>query len=113
MGIDGEGFVGKLLKRMSVAGSMMTREQRAGLARLMLRWPEGRAVLLAKSETDHFLVELCESYDLACEAARYWLKSSAANGAAVAEEYRCLTAELESDIRRRAGIGSSCTTVPT
>lgn len=91
----------------------MTREQRAGLARLMLRWPEGRAVLLAKSETDHFLVELCESYDLACEAARYWLKSSAANGAAVAEEYRCLTAELESDIRRRAGIGSSCTTVPT
>jgi hypothetical protein len=60
MGIDGEGFVGKLLKRMSVAGSMMTREQRAGLARLMLRWPEGRAALHLKAASDAALRDLCE-----------------------------------------------------
>ncbi len=105
---------GDVLLAGSPAGvAKMTKERRAGLARLMLRWPEGRAALRMKSESDPVLIELCEGYDLACEAAAYWLKSSAANAAAIAEEYRCLIAELESDIRQRASMGSLCTTVPT
>lgn len=50
---------------VSVVWSMMTREQRAGLARLMLRWPEGRSELRLKGASDDILLDLCEDYDLA------------------------------------------------
>ncbi len=53
----------------------MTREQRAGLARLMLRWPEDRAALRLAGASDHILLDLCEGYDLACDAAVYWSSS--------------------------------------
>lgn len=51
---------------------MVTGEQQAGLARLMLRWPEGRVVLRLAGNADQILLDLCESYDLACAASDYW-----------------------------------------
>lgn len=91
----------------------MTAEQRAGLARLMLRWSEGRAALRMKRALDSMLIDLCEDYGLACEVATYRLNSNTANAATIAEDYRRLVAELELDIHQRAGAGSSFTTVPT
>lgn len=99
MGLDGKGFVGKLLKLISVAGSMMTREQRAGLARLMLRWTEGRAALHLQAASDDDFLELCESYELACDASAYWSSSNAAGAGGIADEYRLLISELEVEAR--------------
>jgi hypothetical protein len=41
----------------------------------MLRWPEGRATLRLAGASDDLLLDLCESYHLACDAANYWAKS--------------------------------------
>lgn len=88
---------------------MMTREQRAGLARLMLRWPEGRAALRLKAASDLTLLDLCEGYELACDAAIYWSKSNAPGAVAIADEYRDIVAELEVEIRERANLVSEFT----
>lgn len=90
----------------------MTREQRAGLARLMLRWPEGRAALRAKEASNETLLDLCESYDLACNAAIHWSKSDTPGAAEIADEYRGLIAELEFEARQRASMTTSFTEVP-
>lgn len=90
---------------------MTTREQRAGLARLMLRWPEGRAALRQNSAFDQMLLDLCESYDLACDAATYWSKTNSPGSAAIADEYRWIVSELEFEIRARASL-ASCFTEP-
>ena len=63
---------------------MMTREQRAGIARLMLRWPEGRAALREKGTLDEILLDLYEGYELACDAAIYWSKSNVPGAAVIA-----------------------------
>lgn len=80
----------------------MTREQRAGLARLMLRWPEGRAALHLKAASDVIFLDLCESYELACDASAYWSSSRAAGARGIADEYRLLISELEFEARERA-----------
>ncbi|WP_146170181.1 hypothetical protein [Bosea sp. 124] len=79
----------------------MTQEQRAGLARLMLCWPEGRAALRLMSASDIPLLDLCEAYNLACNAAAYWSKSNSANAAEIADEYRSLVPEIEAEARQR------------
>ena len=89
---------------------MMTREQRAELARLMLRWPGDRETLRLAGASDNLLLDLCESYDLACDASAYWSKSTATGAVEIADEYRCLVAELEVEARERAS-GASRTTV--
>jgi hypothetical protein len=79
----------------------MEQAQRRGLARLMLRWPDRRAALREKCARDPPLVELCEAYEAACEAAAYWAKSSAAIGRERAEEYNTLASATEQDILER------------
>lgn len=102
-GIDGE----RLVAQTGVTGaSMTTHEQRAGLARLMLRWPEVRATLRERSASDEILLGLCESYDLACNAAVHWSTSDSPGAAAIADEYRGLVTELEFEARQRASAAS-------
>lgn len=79
----------------------MEQAQRRGLARLMLRWPDRRASLREKCGHDPRLVELCEAYEDACEAAAYWAKSPAAIGPERAEEYHALASATEQDILER------------
>ena len=67
---------------------MMTREQRAGLARLMLHWPERREALRLAGASDDLLLELCETYDLACDASAYWSKSTLPGADEIADDYR-------------------------
>ena len=88
---------------------MMTREQRAGIARLMLRWPEGRAALREKGTLDEILLDLYEGYELACDAAIYWSKSNVPGAAVIADEYRDIVSELEFEIRERANMASRAT----
>ena len=88
---------------------MMTREQRAGIARLMLRWPEARAALRLKGASDQMLLDLCEGYELACDAVIYWSKSNVPGAAAIADEYRDIASELEFEIRERANMASRAT----
>lgn len=76
----------------------MDQAQKRGLARLMLRWPERRAQLRQRFAQDPRLVELCEAYETACEAAAYWTKSSAPVGPERAEEYQALMRATEQDI---------------
>jgi len=70
----------------------MTRDERAGLARLMLRWPDRRLELVRASRTR--LLESFEAYELACDAAAAWSKRSDL----IADEYLQLIAELELEI---------------
>ncbi|MDU0339998.1 hypothetical protein [Bosea rubneri] len=79
----------------------MEQAQRRGLARLMLRWPNRRTELREKFARDQRLVELCEAYEAACEAAAYWAKSAAAVGKQRAEEYNALASATEQDILER------------
>lgn len=83
---------------------MMTREQRAGLARLMLRWPERREALRLAGASDDLLLELCETYDLACDASAYWSKSTLPGSDEIADDYRNLVAELEAEAREWASV---------
>ena len=76
----------------------MDRAQKRGLARLLLRWPERRAVLRQRFSQDPRLVELCEAYETACEAAAYWSKSTDAIGPARARVYQSLATDTEQDI---------------
>ncbi|RDJ24262.1 hypothetical protein DWF00_04055 [Bosea caraganae] len=76
----------------------MEQVQKRGLARLMLRWPAQRAELRRRFAQDPRLVELCEAYETACEAAAYWTKSPAPVGPERAEEYRALITATEQDI---------------
>lgn len=79
----------------------MEQAQRRGLARMMLRWPDRRAVLREKYGRDPRLVELCEAYEAACEAAAYWSKSPSAVGLERTEEYNALASATEQDILER------------
>lgn len=79
----------------------MEQAQKRGLARLMLRWPERRVQLRERFARDPRLVELCEAYETACEAATYWTKSSAPAGPERAEEYHALASATEQDILTR------------
>lgn len=85
---------------------MTTHEQRAGLARLMLRWPEDRAALREKGASDEILLDLCESYDLACNAAAHWSKLDTPGAAGIADEYRSIVFELEFEVRERTSMAS-------
>lgn len=110
MGFDGKGFVGEILKLINVVGpSMMTREKNgwAGAAHAP-RWPEGRVVLRQKGASDSMLIDLCESYELACAAA-YWSKSDAPRAVEIADECRFLISELEFEARERASVAARIT----
>lgn len=85
----------------------MTREQRAGLARLMLRWPEGRATLRLAGASDDLLLDLCESYHLACDSANYWAKSDSSRAKQIADEYRFLISESEFEVIQRVSIAET------
>jgi hypothetical protein len=80
---------------------VMSREQKAGLARLMLIWPEGRAAVRSMAMSDAILLELCECYELACGAADFWSKSNSFGSAVIANEYTAILTELEHEIRHR------------
>ncbi|MGW9329217.1 hypothetical protein [Bosea sp. NPDC055594] len=98
---DGQRFVAET----GITGAdMTTRGQRAGFARLMLRWPGGRATLLEKGTSDETLLDLCESYDLACNAAVHWSKSDKPRAADIACEYRGLIFELEIEAREMVNV---------
>lgn len=88
---------------------MMTREQRAGLARLMLRWPEGRAALRLKGASDLMMLELCAGYERACDAATYWSKSNSPGAISIADEYRDIDSKSEVEFRERANMASLTT----
>lgn len=75
----------------------MTREERAGLARLMLKWPARREELFRASQTS--LLEMFEVYELACDAAIVWSKCSED----IAGEFRQIVVELEHDIAEALG----------
>ncbi|WP_248310003.1 hypothetical protein [Bosea sp. WAO] len=79
----------------------MEQAQRRGLARLMLRWPNRRTELREKFARDPRLVELCEAYEAACEAAAYWAKSPATVSKQRLEEYNALASATEQDILER------------
>jgi hypothetical protein len=79
----------------------MDKAQKRGLARLMLRWPERRAVLRQHYAEDPGFAELCDAYETACDAALYWAKSTAPVGAERAEEYQALMTATEQDILHR------------
>lgn len=76
----------------------MDQAQKRGLARLLLRWPERRSELRQRFAWDPRLVELCEAYEVACEAAAYWSKSSDEVGPARVREYQSLAIDTEQDI---------------
>ena len=78
----------------------MDATRKRGLARLMLRWPDRRAVLTERVLTDPSVSELCEAYETACEAIGYWTKSAAPIAGQRCEEYRSLAIETEQDILR-------------
>ncbi|MGO4176001.1 hypothetical protein [Bosea sp. TAF32] len=73
----------------------MTPEQKAGLARLMLRWPERREQLKRAAER---CIDLYEGYELAWRAYVRWTQQTEPNAAAIAEEYRKILIELELEI---------------
>jgi hypothetical protein len=75
-----------------------------GRARLMLRMPQHRQALAGVS-SDHFL-DLCESYELACNALVHWSKSTCAEKAERMEELRAIVAEMELDAAHYAAVGS-------
>lgn len=76
----------------------MDQAKKRGLARLLLRWPERRSQLRLRFTQDPRLVELCEAYDTACEAASYWSKSADEIGPVRAREYQSLATDTEHDI---------------
>lgn len=79
----------------------MEKAQRRGLARLMLRWPQKRAALKTLFDRDARIAELCEAYEVACEAASYWDKSAAPAALERSQEYRSLMIATEQDILNR------------
>ncbi|HVK90144.1 hypothetical protein AB4Z40_35180 [Bosea sp. 2YAB26] len=72
--------------------------QKRGLARLMLRWPQRRMELRQKCSSGAGLLDLCEVYQVTCEAASYWEKITSPAGEARAEEYRALALEIEREV---------------
>lgn len=74
----------------------MTPEQRCGLSRLMLRWPERRHQLAQAHDTS--LADLYESYETASVAFAHWSIAATPEAEAFAAEYRQLIAELEGEI---------------
>jgi hypothetical protein len=72
--------------------------RRRGAARLSLRWPQVRISLRLRIKHDENFAELCEAYEIACNAAEYWLHSNSSAAAARVEEYQALAAATEQDI---------------
>lgn len=74
----------------------MTPQQRAGLARLLLRWPSRRDELVRASESP--VAEMFESYEIASVALIHWSGKTEPGAMAVAEDYRRILIELEMEI---------------
>ena len=83
----------------------MNDAQKRGLARLMLRWPQRRMELRQRCSNGAGLLELCEAYEVTCEAASYWAKMISPVGEARAEEYRALALEIEREINQALASG--------
>lgn len=75
----------------------MDRAERAGLSRLMLRWPSRRAELLRCAEANQ-LRDLFSSYELACTAREYWSKLSTDASMEITDDYDKLITDLEEDL---------------
>lgn len=74
----------------------MTPDQKRGLDRLKLRWPERRLVLERMSEFQ--LLELCADYEIASVALAVWTHKSGPNALRVVDEYQRLIRELEDEL---------------
>lgn len=69
----------------------------------MLRMPLHRQALAGVS-SDRFL-DLCEAYELACNALVHWSKSTCVEKAERMEELRAIVAEMELDAAHYAASG--------
>lgn len=74
----------------------MKPEQRSGLARLMLRWPDRRAELERAAEGP--ILDLYESYEEASLACAKWARQTDSAAIAITEDYRRLLGDLEDEI---------------
>ena len=83
----------------------MTNERKAGLARLLLRYPERRLAILRVAMTPT-MAELCESYELACVAAEYWAEVAGSEAAAITAEFRLLIVAIEAEVSRELTDGA-------
>src|SRR5262245_30563230 len=92
------GSMEQMLGNVVLRGADMSAARKRGLARLMLRWPERRAIWLRKAGEDDQFGELCEAYEAACSALEFWSRSDAPIPAARIAEYRALVSETEADI---------------
>lgn len=77
----------------------MTHERNAGLARLLLRYPERRHAILRVALTPT-MADLCESYELACVAAEHWAEVPGSKAAAMTAEFRLLIGAIEAEVTR-------------
>lgn len=75
----------------------MCREQKSGLARLLIRCPDRRDELVraARSPT---IMDFCEAYELSWSAALHWAKVPRSKAAEIATEYRMLIIAIEQDV---------------
>lgn len=69
------------------------------MARLLLRYPERRLSILRVALTPT-MVDLCESYELACRAAKYWAEVPGSEAAAMTAEFRLLIVAIEAEVSR-------------
>jgi hypothetical protein len=74
----------------------MTPEQKSGLARLMLRWPERRGELERAAHGS--VLDLYESYELESLAYIRWSQKAEPAAVVIAADYRRILIELEHDI---------------
>ncbi|WP_079591950.1 hypothetical protein [Bosea thiooxidans] len=69
------------------------------MALLLLRYPERRFAILRVALTPT-MAELCEPYELACVAAKYWAEVPGSEAAAMTAEFRLLIGALEAEVSR-------------
>ena len=76
----------------------MTSEQKAGLARLLLRLPFQRGPIRQFALTAAGR-DCCESYELAWVAEQFWARSLAKHARDIHAEYQALIIELEDEAK--------------
>ena len=77
----------------------MTHQERSGLARLMLRWPERREKLSRACA----LFDLFAGYSLACQSADLWSRQAGERAELIAKDYREVISALELQISESLG----------
>ncbi|MBY3568966.1 hypothetical protein [Rhizobium laguerreae] len=74
---------------------------RRGLLKLMLRLPSFRGQLQLLWQSDTSLEALCEAYEDATATLERLMRKSGVGEEGLADEYRSVCLELESDVRNR------------